>query len=132
VKQAEYQPLAQLEFQRFHQPPLCDVEGDQKPGDQEEDAQLEEKIPQVAARQSVVERFVPPVQANLPVGGGGDDYHDGGQHEDHRLLHAGAEDGAHHQADLAPKAQVGRLTLGRSAGDFCRAFCHRAPHSATL
>src|ERR1700726_249231 len=73
AKEAEYQPLAQLEFQGFDQPPLRHIENKEKSCDQEEDAQLEEKVPQVTPRQSVVERLVPAVEANLTVGGSRDD-----------------------------------------------------------
>ncbi len=104
VKQAEHEPLAQLELQGFDQPSLHHVEREQEPRDQEEDAELEEKVPQVAARQRIVERLVPAVEANLSVGGGRDDQHDGRQHQVRALLPTRrAEDRAAHEADLPPK-----------------------------
>ena len=55
--------------------------------DDEEHAELKEKVPQVAARQSIVEWLIPSVEANLPVGRCSDDKNDNGHQYHEPLAH---------------------------------------------
>ena len=75
-EQAADQALAQPHLQRFRQPALQHIEDEKKSRDDEEYAELEEKIAQIAARQCIVERLVPAIETNLSVRGGNDDQHD--------------------------------------------------------
>src|SRR5258706_12198544 len=132
VKQAEPQPLAKLEFQVLDKLPLRDIENEDESRDKEEDAELVEKVPQVAPRQGIEERLIPAVEANLSVGGGCDDQNHGGQQKYEHLARRRAEDRARDESNLPRKAQMGGLALWRVAGDFCGAFHYRAGHFATL
>ena len=67
------EPVAQLELQHLSHPALRDVEHEEGPGDDAEDAELHEESRKVTVRQSVIERLVPAVEANLSVGGDHDD-----------------------------------------------------------
>src|SRR6266481_5182512 len=50
AKEAEYEPLTQLELQGFDQPSLRHIESEEKSCDHEEDAKLEQEVPQVTPR----------------------------------------------------------------------------------
>ncbi len=100
------------------------------PGDEEEHAELKEKIAQVAARQSIVERLVPAVEANLSVGGGNDD-NDDGDHQHHERL---ARRAKRRSCGSSFRLVARRPKWAASPSDagpetFCRAICHRAEHS---
>jgi len=76
LKKTANQAFAQLDLQGLDEPALRHVEDKQYSRDDEEHAELKEKIPQVAARQSVVEWLIPSVEANLPIGRDNDDQKD--------------------------------------------------------
>jgi len=65
-QQAVHESLSEPQFQGLDQPPLRHVEHEDKPGDQEEHAQLVEKIMEVAARQRIIEGLVQPLRRICP------------------------------------------------------------------
>src|SRR5216684_865842 len=77
LEETANETFAEFDLQGLRKPPLRHIEDEENPRDQEEHAELEEKVPQVAARQRIEEWFVPAVEANLPVGSGNDDENDG-------------------------------------------------------
>ena len=125
LEEAAYQALAQLEFQGFDHPALRHVEREQNAGDDEEDAEFEQKVAQIAARQCIVEGLVPAIEANLAVGGGGHHENQGSHEHREGLAHRRAEDGPHDESDLPPKRRAGGLALRSNAGFFLCAFHHR-------
>src|SRR6202453_2779638 len=68
VNQTLHQSLAKFELQGFVDPTLRDIEDEQACRDQEENAELIEKLAQVAPRQSIEEGLVPAVEPDLSVG----------------------------------------------------------------
>ncbi len=131
------QAFAQPDLQRFRQPTLHDVEYEQGSCDQEEYAELEEKVPQVAARQCIEEGLIPAVEANLTVGGGDEDKDDGRDQHPERPAHGRGEYRAEDHPDLPHEAQIGGLAFSCRTGGICRGLCHRGripvdPRSATI
>ena len=66
-------PSPQLELQHLDQPALGDVQYQDGGGDDGEHAQLIHEVVQVAPGQRVVERLVPTVESDLPIGRGDND-----------------------------------------------------------
>ena len=131
VDETLHQSFAELELQHFVEPTLRDVEDQQATGDQEENAELIEKLAHIAPRQRIEEGFVPAVQPDLSVSRRGDD-----EHRDHDQAHqrfAGrrGEDRAGERADLGHEPGRGCIGFGFGAGDFGRAIGHGAGHLAT-
>ena len=62
------------------QPALGDIQYQDHGGDDEEHAELVNKVPQIAPGQGIVEGLVPSVELDLSVGGR-DDHRDGGHNE---------------------------------------------------
>jgi hypothetical protein len=93
--------LAQPQLQGFAQPPLRDVQDQQRARDHREDADLHDEFVQVAARDGVVEGLVPAVELDLPVRRERDDHDDRGQQRDEPLRDRGHAQGAEQFADLA-------------------------------
>ena len=73
LHQIVHQSLAQLQFQRLAEPALDHIQHQQRAGDHAEYPQLVHELGEVPVRQRIVERLIPAVEADLPVGGGGDD-----------------------------------------------------------
>ena len=119
LEETVYEALAQSDLQHLGQPCLRHIEDEQKCRDQEKHAELVEKVSHVAARQSIVKRLIPTIEANLSVSRGNDDDYDGDHQQRERLAHRRAKDRTEHHSELSQQAQVGRLTLGCRAGDFC-------------
>jgi hypothetical protein len=114
-----YETLAELEFQHLAQPFLRHVQDEQHRRDHEEHAELDEEVVEVAARQSVEERLVPAVEANLAVGREDDDQKNRGDEQNERLADSGGGDGAGHQAHLLYETRMdGFFPLCRGARYF--------------
>ena len=85
----------------------------------------EEKLPQIAARQCVVEGLVPAVEADLPVRGRGDHHHQGNRSETTSALPAGeAKIARVSVATWCTRPEFAALGLGAGAGDFLGAISH--------
>ncbi len=115
-QQVLYQPLAQPDLAGLDQPALADVQHEVENGKDDEDAELEHEVVQVAARQRVVKGFVPSIEENLAVGGQEHDHDDRDGQDDQRRPHRRHEDGAHHRAELARQA---RLVCGVYFSHWC-------------
>ncbi len=100
------------------EPALRHVEHGQPSGEDEEDAQLHQKIVQVAARQRVVEGLVPEVETDLQVSGRANDHESRNQQRKHLLADAAGKGGARQPRELGYQPGIGvtrvLVSLGRT------------------
>ncbi len=125
LQQVPDQALAQLDLQGLDKPALHHVEDQQHAGEHEEHNQLEQEIMQIAARERIVERLVPAVEANLGVGGDHQDHEHGNREQRQRAAHVRTHHRAPHLPKLAQEAQLdGLVDFGRGVRVW-RRFRHR-------
>ncbi len=100
------QSLAQSDLDGLHEPALANVQKKVEKSQDEEDAELEYEVMQVAPRQRVVEGFVPSIEENLAVGREEHDHDDGHDQDNQRRPDRRHKNGAHHRAELARKPRL--------------------------
>jgi hypothetical protein len=107
IDEIQRQPFAQLELERFRQPALKDVEHEQCTRDDAEHAELHEKRFEIAPFQRVVERLIPTVESDLPIGRRYDDQKDHAAEPQQRVTHGGSPGRLEHHCSLRHQACAG-------------------------
>ncbi len=124
------QAFAQPELDRFRQPALEDVEHEQRTCDDPEHPELHEKLRKIAPRQRVVERLVPAVEPDLPVGRRDDDQQDHTSEPQQRVAHWRSPERFEHHAELRHEARTGDVVAVGIAW-LLRVVAHRSPRFGT-
>src|ERR1700687_732861 len=127
VDQITYQALAQSDLQGLAEPFLRYIEDQQDSGDQEEDGQLVEEVPEVAARQSIIERLAPAIEPDLAVSRSHDDQKYLRHQHDDRLANRRGRERPDHHAQLGHKSRMGSLlSIGCGGADDLFRLSYRA------
>ncbi len=125
VEQVAHQSLAKLDLYRLVEPRLRHVQNQEPTGNEAENHELFEEVPQILAGERIVKGTIPCVEHDLPVRRGADNRHQGGYKKHDLVPLRRSPEGAKHHFQLRHKTVGGhraardRRHLGWLAGSIC-------------